>query len=510
MPSPSSLPGRALGAILAGLLRLLHFPSARESLHGTARWMGWWERRRFLSPRHTGLLLGPRHRLSQEDSFKNLVLVASTGSGKTSRFVVPNLLRLHGSVVVTDPSGELFRLTSGHLAARGYHIQVLAPADPGHSLRFNPLLRFRSQQELRRLATILGQNVGSAHADPFWQTSAVNLLYLGLSALSRVEDPRVRHLGSLRSLLNQLSGSSSLDPHGVHGFFCRYLEERAFSEYLAFLAGDSKVIASVLSTARACLDLWADPDVVRLSAADSVDLPSLRTRPTAIYLVIPEHQVAYFAPLLNLFYSTTFEFCLTHSEGLPVSFLLDEFGNLHIPHFGAIATTLRKRHCSLAMVCQSSSQLAAVYGPHEAKTILFGGAASHLYFGGLDHETCRTLEQVLGQHTAFDTPFGEEQEHARSIGKPLLSADQIRLLGQETAILISGRERPARLHMPPYFAFRSLRALTSKPPAELRFDYSREEVRFVPPAAEGRVRSEGSSGLPPASKPAETESTRFS
>jgi hypothetical protein len=38
----------------------------------------------FLSGRNTGLVFSPRHRLSLGDSYKNLALVAPTGSGKTT------------------------------------------------------------------------------------------------------------------------------------------------------------------------------------------------------------------------------------------------------------------------------------------------------------------------------------------------------------------------------------------------------------------------------------------
>lgn len=133
--------------------------------------MKWRERRRFLAPAHGGLVLGPQQRLSLKDSFTNLVLVAPTGSGKTTRYVIPNVLLAEGSVVVTDPSGEIFQATAGHLAERGFAVETLRPADLARSHRFNPLAYWRTPQELRRLATILATAVSGPHSDPFWSTS---------------------------------------------------------------------------------------------------------------------------------------------------------------------------------------------------------------------------------------------------------------------------------------------------------------------------------------------------
>ena len=48
------------------------------------------ERRSLLSSANTGLLLdGDRLRLSDDDSFRNLALIATTGAGKTSSFILP-------------------------------------------------------------------------------------------------------------------------------------------------------------------------------------------------------------------------------------------------------------------------------------------------------------------------------------------------------------------------------------------------------------------------------------
>jgi type IV secretion system protein VirD4 len=46
-----------------------------------------------LSARNTGLLLdGKRGRLSERESFQNVCVIARVGAGKTSRYIIPNVL----------------------------------------------------------------------------------------------------------------------------------------------------------------------------------------------------------------------------------------------------------------------------------------------------------------------------------------------------------------------------------------------------------------------------------
>jgi len=444
------------------------------------------ERRLFLDPHHQGLWLGPKQRLSLPDSYRNLALIAPTGSGKTTRYVVPNVLLAEGSVVVTDPSGEIFRLTSGHLKDRGYNIQVLQPGEVGKSLRFNPLAYWRSPQELRQLAVILAGTASGPQSDPFWSSSATNVLYFSLAAIARVEDQRFMNFANLRWLLNHLDRESKT----VDAFMARYLkaqEGKCFSplhaEYTAFRSMDGRVRSNVLATARASVDLWSDESVCQVTAENTLDIASLRKVPTAIFLILPEHRVGYFSVLANLFYSTCFAHCIetgASATELPVFFLLDEFGNLgHISDAAMILTTLRKRRCSVSLILQEVSQLRAVYGADKAHTILSGGAANRLVFAGLDLETARYVEQVLGDTTIYDTTFGGISETASTLEKPLLTADEVRRLPKRDAILISGAERPARLVMPPFFEVRRLRALAEKPPIELDFGDESSPVEFL-------------------------------
>ena len=122
-------------------------------------------------------------------------------------------------------------------------------------------------------------------------------------------------------------------------------------------------------------------------------------------------------------------------------------------------TTLRKRRCSVSLILLELAQLRAVYGADHASTIFSGGAANKLFFSGLDLETAKYVEELLGQNTEYDTTFGGIDAGARTVGVPLMKADEIRMLPAGQAVLVSGRQRPALLEMPPFFRVKEWRDL---------------------------------------------------
>jgi type IV secretory pathway TraG/TraD family ATPase VirD4 len=461
----SPLPLRLAQKMVPDRLHKL-FGIKRSTLHGEARWMDHKEMGDFLCPRNTGLVFSAKYRMSLRDSFANIAVCAPTGSGKTTRFVIPNLLDVQGSAVVTDPSGEIFRLTSGHLQQRGFRIRVLQAADLSQSLRFNPMAYCRSRQDLRRLAATLAEN--SAGQDAFWTIGATNILYIGLCALANVEDAGYRNLANLRWILNHFG----VNGEGINDFMGRYLDEVTFAEYKGFIAQDTKVISGMLSAARAALDLWSDPDVAELTAEDTMGMAAFRKQKTVIYLIVPEHKITYFSIILNLFYSMCFEHCLEHwneadareNEALlPCFFFLDEFGNLgNIRNFSSIITTLRKRRCSVSIIFQELSQLEKIYGDKDARSIFSGGCGSKLFFSGMDTQMCDYVEKALGQNTEYDTLYQGISEHARTVAQPLMRGDEVRMMDTDRGVLLSGHQRPICFAMPRYFQVREWQALTDK------------------------------------------------
>lgn len=71
-------------------------------------------------------------------------------------------------------------------------------------------------------------------------------------------------------------------------------------------------------------------------------------------------------------------------------------------------------------------------------------------------------------NTAYDVVYGDFSENTRTVAKPLMTADEIRMLPKDKGILISGAKRPILLNMKPYFRIPRLNRLTEKAPAEIR------------------------------------------
>src|ERR1043166_8644264 len=61
-----------------------------------------------------GFLISIQRKLTRRRSFENVMLCGPTGSGKTTRLLLKNLYELKNcSIVVNDPSKELYQLASG-------------------------------------------------------------------------------------------------------------------------------------------------------------------------------------------------------------------------------------------------------------------------------------------------------------------------------------------------------------------------------------------------------------
>lgn len=450
------------------LIYLAKKPFMRKKV--SSRFLPVWQQWRFLSGANFGLLLDGtgRRRLSADHSFEHVAVLSPTGAGKTTRYIVPNILTLdHCSMVITDPSGEIFEQTSGYLQRRGFLIQVLNLADPSRGFGYNPVAKADSFTDLDKLAEVLMRSANPVvrPGDDIWYTGPQSLMAVLLRCLKNSGRPEWQNLHNLLHLLQHFGkdGKALLD------FVAAYHGDQAtLNQFQEFCAGNEKMIASFLTMATNALRLLNNPDIARMMARDELDFHALRERKTVVYLIVPETDARFYRFIINTFYSQFFasqKQLRYKQEGFPIYCLLDEFGQFYVPDFPTIATTIRKYRVSLSIIIQDVGQLREQYGQNGAATILSGAMRTKLFYSGLDVETAKMVETMLGR---VRVPYHMGQSNdLRHQEENLLNADRISRIPDSQAILIRGNEEPVWFWTLPFYRNRSLKARTEIEPVNL-------------------------------------------
>ena len=141
------------------------------------------ELKTIFSDKNKGLLIdGQNRRISQKDSYEHVAVIAKPGSGKTTAFIIPNIFELSNSncsMIVNDPSSEVYQLTSGHLQAQGYRVLKISPDDLDSSSRFNPFagLDARHTIEIEQVCAAIIMSKYSTDKEQLWNDGAIENAY---------------------------------------------------------------------------------------------------------------------------------------------------------------------------------------------------------------------------------------------------------------------------------------------------------------------------------------------
>jgi len=429
-----------------------------------ARFLSEGEQLGILSQSNKGLLVnGKNKRLSVEDSLKHLLVVAPTGTGKTSKFVIPNVLALAGddnSIIVTDPSGEIFSQTSGYMQSKGFKVLKFDPTDPEHSIYFNPLRYIFSYTEGRTdidpvkvslLASSLACSSLKDPQDTFWKAGTESLIEFFTYCLR--DTPKEYH-----NLYNVYKLVEAMTPEGelLDNFMVSYVnEQRLKDKWLSLIGNANPTNQSQIATTQTALKPLANEHLAKILSKNSINFVDFRKEKTILYLTFPVNEASFYTFVLNLFYTLLFHHYmekLPGKEDLPLFILYDEFGHANIPDFDIIVTNMRKYKVSLSLVLQSFSQLETQYGQRKANTIIEGGINSKLFFSGAGQETAHAIEKMLGKVIRQETFQTERNEAITSRSEfNLLNADEIRTLPDNQAIFLTGNQKPILLDILPFF-----------------------------------------------------------
>lgn len=411
------------------------------TLHGSSRFMTKKEQQDLLSWWNKGIVVDGKRRISRTKTIHALML-APTGGGK-SVWIANNLLRPKGdSYIVTDTSGELIKLTAKLLEKKGYTIlHINLSQDGTKGLGYNPIAYLKSDSDIVRFSKVMLQAQGLDKGnDPFWQIATEQLFYILIKAILKMESDR-QNLSALSHLIDLCSA----DIEQAENVLTPFMDDELYVKFSAFKNYSEKLRTSILATASAVLSPLNDSYIKELTSSNDLDISLLRDKKTILYIQNSERDLSHTAFIRNLLLKDVF-YSLLAPRGKKqkrVFAFLDEFANVYIPDFTTLITVCRKYDLNLICAIQDLQQLQHNYPKAEA-TIL-SNFQMKIVLAGLNFESTEQISRLLGMTTIIN----EAKDNAM-IGRRLLTADEIRTLKSDEAIVIYTNKLPMQLQMKPW------------------------------------------------------------
>ncbi len=434
-------------------------PRARSDAHGSAQW-GSAEPLKVPA----GLLLGREGTsLLRFASEGHLLTVAPTRAGKGVSTVIPNLLDHPGSVLVTDPKGENYAVTSAWRKKLGSKVVAFDPfgvvVEEGERRSYNPLALIDTARDdavddaaLLAEMLVLTEGRGALYGyEAFWNDEARALLTGLILHAAASKDPTKRTLIHVRELL-------TLPPEGFASLLRDMQASQAAQNLVAraatrHLQKADRERSGVVSTAQSHTHFLDSPAMGRvLSGADAKgDLTALQSGKASVYLILPPNRLDTYARWLRLMIACALV-AMARTPGQPkarVLFLLDEFA-----HLGRMQPV--ERHIGLAaafgvsfwLIVQDLAQLRSTYGEHWPSFLANVDVLQA--FGINDWDTAEYLSRMTGEATVSveseqasrGVSQGRHGQHQlgasltrAETGRHLMFPDEVRRMPREQELL---------------------------------------------------------------------------
>lgn len=389
------------------------------------------------------------------------LIIGTTGSGKTTTFINPTVQILANtkgkpSMLISDPKGELYALHAKSLIKRGYAVKVLDLRNPYCSIRWNPLEKpYEMYQEMLSLEdkVVVNEEEGyyvfedkiyydvneknaavqvrkqaifdevyedlndicsvlcpvKSKNEPIWESGAKNFI-LAIT-LAMLEDSEKPELGMTKEKFNfynvmKIATNTQNDCEDLIEYFAgRSPISKSVSLSKQVLDASDKTRGSYLSTIFDKLSLFSDMSICSLTSANEIDLGEIATKPTALFLQIPDEKETRHT-LAGMVILQTYKALVAKANTYPdlslprsVYLLLDEFGNLpQIHKLEQMITVGRSRRIWLALVVQSYAQLAKVYDDKSAD-IIKSNCNIQIFIGTTDLKTIDEFSKKCGNYS---------------------------------------------------------------------------------------------------------------
>ncbi|MGC9220989.1 MAG: type IV secretory system conjugative DNA transfer family protein [Solirubrobacteraceae bacterium] len=414
-------------------------------------------------------------RLLRAEQRHALVAFGPPQSGKSAGLAIPALLEWHGPAVASSIKTDLLAAT---LARRGQIGEVFV-FDPfalsgTRSHTWSPLRGARSWDGALEVAWRLSSagelDQRGVEGGDFWAVAAEQrlapLLFAAAGTGADIEQVVAWAYGqgrrSLDGALDRLASSARTS--------AEQRDARAAHDAVsAFDAQADRTRTSIEATAQALLRAYRFTRVAQSAHGCEITPDRLLESDATLYLIGDAKASKLLRPIFVALLSEVVDhaYALANSQGgrlhRPLLLCLDEAGNVApLPNLAEIASTAPSHNIQLISIFHDLAQARSRYR-QQAETVVNSHRARMLLPGVADLETLRYFSGLVGEQ--------ELREPVRTSGRagttysvtrrrtPLMSAEALRQLPDEHALLLYGRLAPVRIRLRMWFSNRTLRRL---------------------------------------------------
>lgn len=414
------------------------------------------------------------------------LVVAPARSGKGVGVVTPNLLHYQGSVVVTDPKGELAAMTADHRREQfGQDVAVFNPWGL-HGLpknRINPLegvITLAADPRLKRsLTDEVKAIVMQLYPEPedtrnrYFRDGSRSvmravLLYLALHAPKRCTLPEMWRLIANPLRLERAVGAMRKSEE-LGGILADLGDDLASQ-----MRDNADLFGDFRAGAIQQLDIFEPGGhLADAVSASDISLADLKSGNVSLYLTFPTDRLATHGAALGLIVNQAITAVARSPEKGEVLFLLDEFANLgKLAGLAESLTALPGLGVRVWMIVQEMAELVRLYGPNTAETIL-SQAEVKQFFAVNSDQLALKLSRALGQKTVKTLSFNlgrtDDDDIGESLGEtgqPLMRPEEIRQMRGDQQLLLVKGVRPILGERMPFWFVAPWREWAARNPVE--------------------------------------------
>lgn len=413
---------------------------------------------------------------------KHTLCLGNTGAGKTRRILIESLCILglaKESIIVSDPKGELYQMTSSFFKKLGYEVDVIDFKTPEKSDKYNflqPIIDAIDEDDMKKaedltwdIVECLVQKSGNI-SDPLWENGEKSIIAGSILTVLLENKDRKEY----QNLTNVYAFISNMCQTDVNGFMplTEYIDnlpednpaKRIFS--ISTIAPE-KTRSSFFTSALATLRLFTSKSIYTMANDSDFKLNDIGKKSCIRYIILPDERTTFYN-LATLFVSQQYQALvnLADSRGgklkIRNNFILEEFGNFtKISNFENMLTVSRGRNIRFSIFIQSFSQLETKYSKMVAQNIM-DNTQVWIYLRTSSYDTANIISKKLGSYTVSSHSKSSSvsrnsnnfSESMNLISRSLLTPDEVLRFESPYCLIMQSGNFSARTEVPDLYKWR--------------------------------------------------------